>query len=107
MNKEDYKIAYENVMIANKMIQEENKQLKEKIILLEASEPMLEFAKQTYKTNWNELKKWLEEEKNRLARECSSIYEGSLGKTRFVNEDIYNEVKNISNKMQELEGKSE
>lgn len=31
MNKEDYKIAYENVMIANKMLEQENKQLKEKI----------------------------------------------------------------------------
>lgn len=29
MSEEDYKIAYENVMIANKMLEEENKQLKE------------------------------------------------------------------------------
>jgi len=29
MNNEDYKIAYENVMIANKMLEQENKQLKE------------------------------------------------------------------------------
>ena len=28
---EDYKIAYENVMIANKMLEQENKQLKEEI----------------------------------------------------------------------------
>jgi hypothetical protein len=36
MSEEDYKIAYENVMIANKMLEQENKQLKEKIdILLE------------------------------------------------------------------------
>ena len=27
MNKEDHKIAYENVMIANKMLEQENKQL--------------------------------------------------------------------------------
>lgn len=53
--------------------------------------------------NWNELKKFTEKEKDRLARECSQIYEDSLGKTRLVNEDIYNEVKNISDKMQELE----
>lgn len=31
MSEEDYKIAYENVMIANKMLEQENKQLKEKI----------------------------------------------------------------------------
>lgn len=55
--------------------------------------------------NWNELKKWLEEEKDRLVRECSQIYEDSLGKTRLVNEDIYNEVKNISDKMQEIENR--
>ena len=29
MSEEDYKIAYENVMIANKMLEKENKQLKE------------------------------------------------------------------------------
>lgn len=29
MSEEDYKIAYENVMIANKMLEQENKQLKE------------------------------------------------------------------------------
>lgn len=29
MNKEDYKTAYENVMIVNKMLEQENKQLKE------------------------------------------------------------------------------
>ena len=57
--------------------------------------------------NWNELKKFIEKELDRLVRECSQIYEDSLGKTRLVNEDIYNEVKNISNKMQELEGNNE
>lgn len=57
--------------------------------------------------NWNELKKFLEKEKDRLARECSQIYEDSLGKTRLVNEDIYNEVKNIFDKMQELETNNE
>lgn len=30
MNNEDYKIAYENVMIANKMLEQENKQLKQR-----------------------------------------------------------------------------
>lgn len=31
MSEEDYKIAYENVMIANKMLEQENKQLKEEL----------------------------------------------------------------------------
>lgn len=30
MEQEDYKIAYENVMIANKMLEQENKQLEKK-----------------------------------------------------------------------------
>jgi hypothetical protein len=31
MSEEDYKIAYENVMIANKMLEQENKQLKDEL----------------------------------------------------------------------------
>lgn len=54
-------------------------------------------------TNIDELKKWLEEEKDRLARECSNIYEDSLGKHRLVNEDIFNELTKVLSKMQELE----
>lgn len=67
-------------------------------------ELLLEYITQL-QNNWNELKKFLEEEKDRLARECSQIYEDSLGKTKLVNEDIYNELKNISDKMQELENR--
>ena len=37
----------------------------------------------------------LENEKDRLARECSQIYEDNLGKTRLVSEDIFNEVNYI------------
>ena len=55
------------------------------------------------KDNWNKLKEWLEEEKIRLARECSNIYEDDLGKTKLVNEDIYNELNNVLDKMQEIE----
>ena len=50
------------------------------------------------------LRSWLEDEKDRLARECSQIYEDSLGKTRLVNEDIFNEVNRIISKLNELEG---
>ena len=58
--------------------------------------------------NWNELKKFVKIEKDRLVRQCSQIYEDSLGKTRLVSEDIYNELKKISDKMQEIEsGKNE
>lgn len=47
-----------------------------------------------------ELIKFLNEEQDRLARECSHIYEDSLGKTRLVNEDIYNEVSKILSKIE-------
>ena len=41
-------------------------------------------------------------QKDRLARECSPTYEGSLGKKRFVNEDIFNEVDKILSKYYEI-----
>ena len=47
-----------------------------------------------------ELIRFLKEEQNRLARECSQIYEDSSGKTRLVNEDIYNEVSKILSKIE-------
>ena len=56
-------------------------------------------------SNWNSLREWLEKEKTRLARECSNIYEDSLGKTKLVNEDIFNELNKILDKMNELERK--
>lgn len=47
---------------------------------------------------------YLENEKDRLARECSQIYEDSLGKTRLVNEDIFNEVDKILQKYKSIIG---
>ena len=47
-----------------------------------------------------ELIEFLKEEQDRLARECSHIYEDSLGKTRLVSEDIYNEVSKILSKIE-------
>ena len=49
-------------------------------------------------TQQKEFIEYLENEKDRLARECSQIYEDSLGKTRLVNEDIFNEVNTILSK---------
>ena len=45
---------------------------------------------------------YLEDEKDRLARECSTIYEDSLGHTRLVNEDIFNEVNKILQEYKEI-----
>ena len=47
-----------------------------------------------------ELIEFLKEEQDRLARECSYIYEDSLGRTRLVSEDIYNEVSKILSKIE-------
>lgn len=47
---------------------------------------------------------YLENEKNRLAKECSYTYEGSLGKLLYVNEDIFNEVNRILSKYKEIIG---
>ena len=51
--------------------------------------------------------KYLEDEKDRLAREVSQIYEDSLGKTKLVNEDIFNEVNNVLSKYNEILSKGE
>ena len=47
---------------------------------------------------------YLENEKNRLAKECSYTYEGSLGRLLYVNEDIFNEVNRILSKYKEIIG---
>lgn len=47
---------------------------------------------------------YLEDELDRLARACSQVYEDSLGKTRLVNEDIFNEVNDILQKCKSIIG---
>lgn len=68
----------------------ENTVLKEQILLLKSSEPMLEFAKQTYKDNWNKLKECLR-----------SLYDFDEG---VVSADYLECVEDTLNKMQEIEG---
>ena len=55
-------------------------------------------------TQQKEFINYLENEKDRLTRECSQIYEDSLGKTRLVNEDIFNELDTILSKYIEIIG---
>ena len=55
-------------------------------------------------TQQKEFINYLEDEKDRLARECSNIYEDGLGKTRLVNEDIFNEVNDILQKYKSIMG---
>ena len=57
-----------------------------------------------YKNQQKEFIKYLEEEKDRLARGVSSTYEDGLGKTRFVNEDIFNEIDKNLQKYKEIIG---
>lgn len=57
-----------------------------------------------YKNQQKEFIEYLENEKNRLAKECSHTYEDSLGKLLYVNEDIFNEVNKILSKYKEIIG---
>lgn len=55
-----------------------------------------------YKTQQKEFIKYLQDEKDRLAMECSNIYEDGLGHTRLVNEDKFDEVNDILQKYKEI-----
>ncbi len=58
------------------------------------------------KTQQKEFIKYLEDEKDRLAREISNLYEDSLGHTRLVNEDIFDEINDILQKYKSIIGVS-
>ena len=47
---------------------------------------------------------YLEAEKDRLARECSQIYENGFGKVRLVSEDVHDEISRILEKYKEIIG---
>lgn len=85
-------------------LQQENNQLKLDFELYKDNHIYKNYEVERKGIVLKELRSWLEEEKNRLARECSQIYEDSLGKTRLVNEDIFNELNNVLSKLNELEG---
>lgn len=48
--------------------------------------------------------KYLELEKDCFVRRCSNVYEDGLGRTRLVNEDIFDEIDNILQKYKEIIG---
>lgn len=66
----------------------------------------VEATETKYINKQKEFIEYLENEKDRLSRECSQIYEDSLGKTKLVNEDIFNEVDTILSKYKEIIGVS-
>lgn len=51
-----------------------------------------------------EFTKYLEDELDRLARECSNIYEDSLGHTRLVSKDKFDEVNDVLQKYKSIIG---
>lgn len=98
---------YQNRIMLLEEIQELKKQLEEyKNDYFKLSKENNEYAIKLHnnKNQQKEFISYLENEKDRLARECSQIYEDSLGKTRLVNEDIFNEVDTILSKYKEIIG---
>ncbi len=99
---------------ATEKVKDENKKLKKQ--LHEASLTIQEMTERDIecpsncsklkelKENQQEFIKYLEDEKDRLARECSNIYEDSLGKTRLVNKNIFDEVDKNLQKYKEIIG---
>ena len=76
-------------VVDNGKVSKEDKEFNENILLKKQQKKFIEY---------------LENEKDRLARKCSQIYEDFLGKTRLVNEDIFNEVDTILSKYKEIIG---
>ena len=88
------------------MLLEENQELQKQ--LEEHKKEKQEWINLLYmfKNQQKEFIKYLEDEKDRLARECSNIYEDSLGHTRLVNEDKFNEVNDILQKYRSIIGEN-
>ena len=61
-------------------------------------------ARELHKNQQKEFIEWLEKEKDRLARECSQIYENGFGRVRLVSEDVHDEISRILEKYKEIIG---
>lgn len=99
INGNDYiKLQQENKKLKKQLEEERNK-------VREYSYKLSNFrCEETYENQQKEFISYLENEKDRIAKECSQIYEDSLGKTKLVNEDIFNEVDKILSKYKEIIG---
>lgn len=94
------------------MIEEENQELKkrleeinkmiEKCGFVNIEQLMLSYCGLIVQQK--EFIKYLELEKDCFVRGCSNVYEDSLGETRLVNEDIFDEIDNILQKYKETIG---
>ncbi len=89
----------ELLMSYNQELLKENQQLKEEL----ENYKKLGFKHLQDKNNnlekqQKEFINYLELEKDRLARECSNVYEDGLGRTRLVNEDIFDKINDVLQK---------
>lgn len=87
-----------------KRLQEENKILKENAEHNDKVVDKVNWENMLLKNQQKEFISYLENEKDRLAKGCSHIYEDSLGHTRLVNEDIFDEVNDILQKYKSIIG---
>ena len=88
-------------------LEKENQELKKQLENTDYTSVYLkacEDTKDKYESQQKEFIEYLEDEKNRLAKECSNTYEDSLGRLLYVNEDIFNEVNRILLKYKEITG---
>ena len=95
-----FKIFYENQELKKQL--EATNEMIEKCGFVNIEQVMLNYC--GLLSQQKEFIKYLEDEKDRLARENSNIYEDSLGKTRLVNEDIFNKINLILQKYKEIIG---
>lgn len=105
---EFYKDLSEQLERENKKIKkqlEETNKMIEKCGFVNIEQVMLNYC--GLLAQQQEFIKYLEDEKDRLARECSNIYEDSLGHTRLVNEDIFDEINDVLQKYREIIGVSD
>ena len=87
--------------ITNQFVKEKDMIIAQRIMMnLRKENKQLQEENQKSKEEKQELIDYLKKEQDRLVRECSPIYEDGLGKTRLVNEDIYNEVSKILSKIE-------
>lgn len=97
----------ENARCIDLLIKENQKLKKQLEDYKELGFKYLQDKNNNLETQQKEFIKYLEDEKDRLARECSNIYEDSLGHTRLVNEDKFNEVNDILQKYKSIIGVSD
>ena len=102
---------YNDMFDENRMLKKEvEERPKEYVFIGNAQNKTRDFINQItkdnkeFKTQQKKFINYLEDEKDRLARECSNIYEDSLGHTRLVNADKFDEVNDILQKYKNIIG---